>query len=98
MLAIDGEFFSCSVDAGFILALRLHRGDLELVSVEVSTMKIMLAKRGIYAGHYGMLHEPASLYGVTNRHHLNTKSVGLTHAHFYMVLNFPQSAGQYCQP
>ena len=28
MLAIDGEFLSCSVDAGFILALPLHHGDL----------------------------------------------------------------------
>ena len=28
-LAIDGEFLSCSVDAGFILMLPLHHGDLE---------------------------------------------------------------------
>ena len=44
-LAIDGEFLSCSVDAGFVLALPLHHGDLELDSVGVSTksyLKIML--------------------------------------------------------
>ena len=29
-LAIDGKFFSSSVDAGFIRALLLHHGDLEL--------------------------------------------------------------------
>ena len=28
-LAIDGEFLSCSADAGFILVLPLHHGDLE---------------------------------------------------------------------
>ena len=45
MLVIDGEFLSCSVDTGFILALPLHHGDLELDSVGVSTksyLKIML--------------------------------------------------------
>jgi len=36
-LAIDKEFLSCSVDAGFVLALPLHHGDLELDSVGVST-------------------------------------------------------------
>jgi len=35
-LAIDGKFLSCSVNAGFILALPLHHGDLELDSVGVS--------------------------------------------------------------
>ena len=35
--AIVGEFLSWSVDAGFILALPLHHGDLELDSVGVST-------------------------------------------------------------
>ena len=45
MLAIDGKFLSYSVDAGFVLALPLHHGDLELDSVGVSTksyLKIML--------------------------------------------------------
>jgi len=37
MLAIHGEFLSCSVDTGFILAFPLHHGDLELDSVGVST-------------------------------------------------------------
>ena len=37
MLVIVGEFLSCSVDAGFVLALPLHHGDLELHSVGVST-------------------------------------------------------------
>ena len=35
--AIVGEFLSWSVDAGFILALPLHHGDLELDSVRVLT-------------------------------------------------------------
>jgi len=34
---IVGEFLSWSVDAGFILALPLHHGDLELDSVGIST-------------------------------------------------------------
>ena len=45
MLAIDGEFLSCSVDAGFVLALPLHHRDLELDSIGVLTksyLKIML--------------------------------------------------------
>ena len=37
MLAIVGEFLSWSVDAGFVLVLPLHHGDLELDSVGVST-------------------------------------------------------------
>jgi len=37
MLAIVSEFLSWSVDAGFVLALPLHHGDLELDSVGVST-------------------------------------------------------------
>ena len=37
MLAIVGKFLSWSVDAGFVLALPLHHGDLELDSVGVST-------------------------------------------------------------
>ena len=36
-LAIVGEFLSWSVDAGFVLALPLHHGDLELDSVGVLT-------------------------------------------------------------
>jgi len=36
-LAIFCDFLSCSVDAGFVLVLLLHHGDLELDSVEVST-------------------------------------------------------------
>ena len=36
-LAIVGKFLSCSVDAGFVLALPLHHRDLELDSVGVST-------------------------------------------------------------
>jgi len=32
-LAIVGEFLSCPVDAGFVLALPLHRGDLDSVGV-----------------------------------------------------------------
>jgi len=31
MLAIVGKFLSCSVDAGFVLALPLHHGDLDSV-------------------------------------------------------------------
>jgi len=45
MLAINGEILSCSVDAGFVLALPLHHGDLELDSVGVlakSYLKILL--------------------------------------------------------
>ena len=34
---IVGEFLSWSLDAGFVLALPLHRGYLELYSVGVST-------------------------------------------------------------
>ena len=37
MLVINGEFLTCSVDAGFILVLPLHHGDLEHDSVGVST-------------------------------------------------------------
>ena len=48
---INGEFRSCSVDTGFVLAL--PRGDLELDSVGVST-KIILVEwpwlGGLYAG------------------------------------------------
>jgi len=36
-LVIDGEFLSYSVDAGFVPALPLHHGDLELDSAGVST-------------------------------------------------------------
>jgi len=36
-LAIDRKLLSCSMDAGFVLALPLHHGDLELDSVRVST-------------------------------------------------------------
>ena len=32
-LAIVGEFLSCSVDAGFVLALPLHHGDLDSVGI-----------------------------------------------------------------
>ena len=32
-LAIVGEFLSCSVDAGFVLGLPLHHGDLDSVGV-----------------------------------------------------------------
>jgi len=45
VLAINSEFLSCSVDAGFVQALPLHHRDLELDSVGVSTksyLKIML--------------------------------------------------------
>jgi len=45
MDAIDYEFLSYFVDAGFILVLPLHHGDLEFDSVGVSTkiyLKIML--------------------------------------------------------
>ena len=35
--AINGEFLSCSVDTGFILALPLPHRDLEFDSVGVST-------------------------------------------------------------
>jgi len=38
-LGIDGEFLSCSVDAGFILALSLHHRDL---AVKKFRLKIML--------------------------------------------------------
>ena len=34
-LAIVGEFLSCSVDTGFILALPLHHGDLDSVGVSM---------------------------------------------------------------
>jgi len=37
MLAIVGEFLNWSVDAGFILVLPFHPGDLELHSVGLST-------------------------------------------------------------
>jgi len=33
-LAIDGEFLSCSVDAGYVVALPLHHGDLNLTVLE----------------------------------------------------------------
>ena len=36
-LSIDREMFSGSVDAGFVLALSFHHGDLEPDCVEVST-------------------------------------------------------------
>jgi len=35
MLAIVGEFPSYSVDAGFILALPLHQGDLDSVGISM---------------------------------------------------------------
>ena len=35
MLAIIGEFLSCSMDAGFVLALPLHHGDLGSVGVSI---------------------------------------------------------------
>ena len=38
MLVIVGEFLSCSMDAGFVLALPLHHGDLELDSVGVAIL------------------------------------------------------------
>ena len=41
-LAIDREMFSGSVDAGFVLALPFHHGDLDPDCVEAST-------RGAYA-------------------------------------------------
>ena len=41
-LLIDREMFSCSVDAGFVLALPFHHGDLEPDCAGVST-------RGAYA-------------------------------------------------
>ena len=41
-LAIDREMFSCSVDAGFVLALPFYHRDLEPDCVEAST-------RGAYA-------------------------------------------------
>ena len=37
-LAIVGKFLRCSVDAGFVLALPLHHGDLELDSVGVAIL------------------------------------------------------------
>jgi len=37
-LVIVGEFLSCSVDIGFVLALPLHHGDLELDSVGVAIL------------------------------------------------------------
>jgi len=37
-VAIVGEFLSCSVDAGFVLALPLYHGDLELDSVGVAIL------------------------------------------------------------
>ena len=37
MLAIVSKFLSWSVDAGFVLALPLHHGDLELDCVRVLT-------------------------------------------------------------
>jgi len=37
-LVIVGEFLNCSVDAGFVLALPLHHGDLELDSVGVAIL------------------------------------------------------------
>jgi len=48
-LAIVGEFLSWSVDAGFVLALPLHHGDLELDSVGVS------AKNCCYFGSVAMV-------------------------------------------
>ena len=42
-LVIGGEFLSCSVDAGFVLALPLHHGDLELDSVRASTMSYLFS-------------------------------------------------------
>ena len=33
MLTIVGEFLSCFVDAGFVLALPLHHGDLDSAGV-----------------------------------------------------------------
>jgi len=41
MLVIDGEFPTCSDYAGFVLALPLHHGDLELDSLGVLMLKIM---------------------------------------------------------
>jgi len=37
-LVIVSEFLSCSVDTGFVLALPLHHGDLELDIVEVAIL------------------------------------------------------------
>jgi len=54
-LAIDSEFLSCSVDAGFVLALPLHHGDLELDSVGVSTksyLKIISVGMAMVGGAY----------------------------------------------
>ena len=46
--------FSGSVDAGFVLALSFHNGDLEPDCVEVSTRGGLCARGGgVFAGHYG---------------------------------------------
>jgi len=53
MLAIDSEFLSCSVDVGFVLALPLHHGDLELDSVGVLTksyLKIIFVSMAMVGG------------------------------------------------
>ena len=42
-LAIVGKFLIWSVDAGFVLALPLHHGDLELDSEGVSMKAILVA-------------------------------------------------------
>ena len=55
-LAIDREFLSCSMDAGF-LALPLHHGDLELDSVGVST-KSYNVKVSCYFGSMTMVGGP----------------------------------------
>jgi len=49
MLAIVGEFLSCSVDAGFVPALPFHHRDLELDSVGVATMVAWPWLEGLFA-------------------------------------------------
>ena len=51
-LAIDREMFSGSVDAGFVLALPFHHGDLEPDCVGVS-MREGEGGGAYFAGHYG---------------------------------------------
>jgi len=47
-LVIVGKFLSCSVDAGFVLALPLHHGGLELDSVGVAILVARPWLRGAY--------------------------------------------------
>jgi len=41
-LVIDGEFFSCSVEAGFILALPFHHGDLAVWEFWLTIMLLVV--------------------------------------------------------